>query len=596
MNPLSGIWSVLSPRQKRSVAGAQLLSIGMAFSTVIGIASIAPFFSVLGDPQFVDHSKLLHWIYRSLGFANNRAFEISLGAAFVAVVLAANLINAAGTLTMVRLSWQISTDLKSLLLREYLSRPILFHAGTNSAVLLNNIVYESNMTSNMLRNIFLLVTNSVTGVFIILAVVMLNPVLGATMVIALAGGYAAIYLMMRSRLLRAGQEQSVFHTEQTRIVNESLGAIKEIQVLGTQSYFQDSFEQSSRSFAHAAAHTQLVSQSPKHIMECVAVAGLVLAALLASGREHGVGPWLGQLTFIGFAAYRLLPALQQAFASVVNIRASRSGFAAIAPDVRAARARIDATTHPDPAWAAAPRSEIRLVDAYFRYRSDRPFAANGVSLRIPSRAAVGFVGPNGSGKTTLVDIIAGLLVPDAGHVEIDGVRLDESNRRDWQSRIAYVPQAVYLLDASIAQNIALGVPDAAIDRKRLAAAAELAQLNEFISSLPDGFDHRLGEHGLRLSGGQRQRIGLARALYTDASFLILDEATNALDGLTEQELIATLMKLRGRYTILLIAHRLSTLRACDVIFEFDRGRITANGSYAELLGNSESFRRLVDIQ
>jgi ATP-binding cassette, subfamily B, bacterial PglK len=596
MNPLADIWSVLSLKQRRSVVHAQLLSVSMAFSTVIGIASIAPFFSVLGDPQLVEHSKLLHWMYANLGFTSQHGFEVGLGVAFVAMVLAANLVNAAGTLTMVRLSWQISTDLKSLLLREYLSRPLLFHAGTNTAALLNNIVYESNMTSNMLRSVFLLVTNSVTGLLIILAVVMLNPVLGATMVIALAGGYVGIYLTMRNRLLRAGQEQSNFHTEQTKIVNESLGAIKEIQVLGTQSYFQENFEQTSRSFADAAAYSQLVSQSPKHVMECVAVAGLVLAALLAGGREHGVGPWLGQLTFIGFAAYRLLPAMQQAFASVAGIRASRSGFAAIAPDVRAARARIDATTHPDPAWADAPRREIRLVETYFRYQPDMPFAADGVSLRIPARTAVGFVGPNGSGKTTLVDIIAGLLVPDVGHVEIDGARLDDSNRRNWQSRIGYVPQTVYLLDASIAQNIALGVPEAAIDRERLAAAVELAHLRDFVSSLPGGYDHRLGERGLRLSGGQRQRIGLARALYTDASFLILDEATNALDGLTEQELMATLWKLRGLRTILLIAHRLSTLRACDVIFEFEKGAITASGTYSELLGNSESFRRLVDIQ
>jgi ABC-type multidrug transport system fused ATPase/permease subunit len=401
---------------------------------------------------------------------------------------------------------------------------------------------------------------------------------------------------MRNRLLRAGQVQSNFHIEQTKTVNESLGAIKEIQVLGRQRFFQEKFAQSSRAFGRAASHTQLVSQTPKHIMECLAVAGLVLTALLASGGESGVGLWLGQLTFLGFAAYRLLPALQQAFAAIVGIRAARSGFAVIAPDVRRARARIDAAADLDPAWRERPRQAIRLVGVHFRYQPDRPAAAAGLSLRIPARAAVGFVGPNGSGKTTLVDIVAGLLVPDRGHVEIDGICLDESNRRNWLARIAYVPQTIYLLDASIAQNVALGVPVAAIDRERLLAAANLAQLGDFVASLPDGYDHQLGERGIRLSGGQRQRIGLARALYSDASVLILDEATNSLDGLTEQELITTLLRLRGRYTILLIAHRLSTLRACDVIFEMDRGTITASGTYAELIGNSESFRRLVDIQ
>lgn len=596
MSLLTDIWRVLSPQQRRRVMAAQLLSIGMAFSTVIGIASIAPFFSVLGDPHLVEHSKFLHWLYAGFGFSSRRGFEIGLGIGFLAIVLAANAINAAGLFAMIRLSWQISTDLKSMLLREYLSRPFVFHVKSNSATLLNNIIYETNMTTSMLQNVFLLVTNLVTGTFIILAVVLLNPLLGAAMVVALAGGYVVIYLTMRNRLLRAGQVQSNFHVEQTKTVNESLGAIKEIQVLGRQRFFQEKFAQSSRAFGRAASHTQLVSQTPKHIMECLAVAGLVLTALLASGGGSGVGLWLGQLTFLGFAAYRLLPALQQAFAAIVGIRAARSGFALIAPDVRRARARIDAAADLDPAWLERPRQSIRLTGVHFRYQPDRPAAADGLSLRIPARAAVGFVGPNGSGKTTLVDIVAGLLVPDRGQVEIDGICLDESNRRNWLARIAYVPQTIYLLDASIAQNIALGVPAAAIDRERLLAAANLAQLDDFVASLPDGYDHQLGERGIRLSGGQRQRIGLARALYGDASVLILDEATNSLDGLTEQELIATLLRLRGRYTILLIAHRLSTLRACDVIFEMDRGTITAGGTYAELLGNSESFRRLVDIQ
>ena len=290
------------------MVAAQLLSIGMAFSTVIGIASIpnAPFFSVLGDPQLIERSKFLHWIYSSLGFSSRHGFEIALGIAFLMVVLAANAINGAGLFAMVRLSWQISTDLKSALLREYLSRPFAFHTKSNSATLLNNIIYETNMTTSMLQNVFLLVTNLVTGTFIILAVVMLNPLLGAAMVAALAAGYVAIYLTMRNRLLRAGQVQSNFHVEQTKTVNESLGAMKEIQVLGRQRFFQEKFAQSSRAFGRAASHTQLVSQTPKHIMECLAVAGLVLVALLATGRENGVGLWLGWQ--LDLSRFRSLPA------------------------------------------------------------------------------------------------------------------------------------------------------------------------------------------------------------------------------------------------------------------------------------------------
>jgi ABC-type multidrug transport system fused ATPase/permease subunit len=218
-----------------------------------------------------------------------------------------------------------------------------------------------------------------------------------------------------------------------------------------------------------------------------------------------------------------------------------------------------------------------------------------VSLRIPARAAIGLVGTNGSGKTTLVDLIAGLLVPGSGRIEVDGTLLNDDHRAAWQTRIAYVPQNIFLLDTSIAANIALGVPREAVDRERLLMAAQLAQLDELIGTLPGGYDHGVGERGVRLSGGQRQRIGIARALYADASVLILDEATNALDGLSEQELVATIVRLRGRYTIILIAHRLSTVRACDEIFELDRGRLVGSGTYEALVRNSETFRRLASI-
>jgi ABC-type bacteriocin/lantibiotic exporter with double-glycine peptidase domain len=203
---------------------------------------------------------------------------------------------------------------------------------------------------------------------------------------------------------------------------------------------------------------------------------------------------------------------------------------------------------------------------------------------------------SGAGKTTLVDVIVGLLVPSEGRVEVDGSALDEDNRAAWQSRIAYVPQNMFLLDSSIAQNIALGIPAADINRDRLLEAARLAQLDEFIKTLPAGYDHRVGERGIQLSGGQRQRIGIARALYREATVLVFDEATNALDGLTEQELMATLGSLRGRYTTILIAHRMTTVRSCDIIFELENGKITGSGTYDGLLKSSAVFRRMTGVR
>jgi ATP-binding cassette, subfamily B, bacterial PglK len=594
-------WGILTAKQRRSILAMQIVSMAMAFSTVGGIAAIAPFFAVLGQPELIDHNALIHWAYAHGGFSSQRGFVVALGIAFIAVMVIANLINVLGSLAMGRLALRIGTELQSTLFGEYLSRPYSFHIRTNGTILSNNVHYEcARVTNGLLRNAFMLVTNLVTASFIMLSIVLLKPMIALAMIAGLAGGYALIYFALRNRLLQLGQTQSRFAIEQAQILHESFGAIKEIIVLQAQNFFRGRFDRAGESFSLAAAFSQVVSENPRYLMECVAAVGLTGLALVLGGREGG-GPWLGQLTFLAFAAYRLLPTLQLVYAASVNISADRAALAVIAPDLRRARNAIHATTpanltQTDCAWQVRPQQEIRLEEVSFRYAPDQPWALRGVSLRVPARAAVGIVGVNGSGKTTLVDVIVGLLVPSEGRVEVDGSALDEANRAAWQSRIAYVPQNMFLLDSSIAQNIALGIPAADINRHRLLEAARLAQLDEFINTLPAGFDHRVGERGIQLSGGQRQRIGIARALYREATVLVFDEATSALDGLTEQELMATLGRLRGRYTTILIAHRMTAVRSCDIIFELENGKITGTGTYDELLKSSAVFRRMTGVR
>ena len=596
MSPLLELWSVLTPAQRLSVVLAQMISLVMACSTVGGIAAIAPFFAVLADPSLIDRVRSLQWLYAHAGVSSHAEFVVALGVAFIGVVLFANLVNVLGNLAMNRLALRIGTDLQTSLFAEYLSRPYGFHTRTNSTILFNNVVHEPpRVTYGILQQSFTLMTSLVTAVSIVLSIALVQPIVAVTMLGGLAGGYALIYLAVRNRLLRAGRAQSRWATDQARIVGESLGAIKEVIVLQAQDEFRDQFRRASGGFSAATAESQVLAQSPRHIMECIAAAGLVGLALLLGTRADGVGPWLGQLSFLALAAYRLLPALQQVFAAAVRIRADRAGLSLIAPDLLRARVRRAGTAGDryNHAYRQSPEREIRLIEVSFRHLPDRPRALSSVSLRIPAQAAVGIVGVSGSGKTTLVDVISGLLVPDSGRVEIDGVPLSAANRADWYRRIAYVPQQIYLLDASIAQNVALGVPARQIDRERLDEAIRLAQLDELVGSLPLGYEHRVGERGVALSGGQRQRVGIARALYRDASVLLLDEATNALDGLTERELMDTLHGLRGRYTSILIAHRMSTVRECDVIFQLEQGEIVGSGTYDRLLNTSESFRHLV---
>jgi ABC-type bacteriocin/lantibiotic exporter with double-glycine peptidase domain len=270
--------------------------------------------------------------------------------------------------------------------------------------------------------------------------------------------------------------------------------------------------------------------------------------------------------------------LQQSFSAVVQIRAGRPAFAAIEKDLQGAR-RTPAGAYPqvqDRTWQGRPRGEIRLHEVSFRYAPDRPEAVSGVSLVIPAGAVIGIMGPNGSGKTTLLDLICGLLTPQSGHVEVDGVRVQQANRAAWQCTIAYVPQQVFLFDATLAENIAFGVPAANIDRERLKGAVRLARLEECVANLPNGYEEMLGERGCRLSGGQRQRLAIARALYRGASLLILDEATSSLDTTAEGEIVETLHALRPNRTTLVIAHRAEALRHCDLVVELHNGRVVGS--------------------
>src|ERR1700733_12934228 len=372
MTLFADFWGILAPKQRRGILTMQIVSIAMAFSTVSGIAAIAPFFAVLGQPELIDHNALLHLAYVHGGFSSKRGFIVALGIAFIAVMLIANLINVLGSLATGRLALRIGTELQSTLFAEYLSRPYSFHVRANATTLINNILHETaRATNGILRNAFMLVTNLVTASFIILSILLLNPMIALAMIAGLAGGYALIYFVLRNRLLQFGQTQSRFAIEQAQILHESFGAIKEIIVLQAQNFFRGRFERASESFSRAAAYSQVVAEDPRHLMECVAAVGLVGLALVLGGREDGVGPWLGQLTFLAFAAYRLLPILQQIFAASVNIRAGRAGLALIAPDLRRARTAIHTTTpailRTDRAWQARPQQEIQLEEVSFRY-------------------------------------------------------------------------------------------------------------------------------------------------------------------------------------------------------------------------------------
>jgi len=344
-----------------------------------------------------------------------------------------------------------------------------------------------------------------------------------------------------------------------------------------------SLDRDSRAIAAVQASTPAIAASPRYALECLMGAGLVAAALWIYG-SAGADRWLTHLAFLGFAAYRLLPAVQQLFAALAHIQAERPAFEDIVADLRAARNRStrEPAAMPTGAWRGRPRREIRLVDVSYRYSADRAGGVSGISLEIPAGTLVGFVGPNGAGKSTLAEIILGLLAPDTGWIEVDGVRLDAGSGLDWLDTVAYVPQRIALVDGTLEQNIAFGVDARDVDRERVLEAVRVAQLGPLVDALPEGLAAVIGENGARLSGGQRQRVGIARALYRRASLLVVDEGTSSLDALTENEIMVLLGTLRGTCTIVVVGHRPSALVGCDLLFELDSGRLAGRKALVDL--------------
>jgi HlyD family secretion protein len=552
----------------------------MGLSTAGGVAAVLPFFTALADPNLARHNIVLRAFLQRITVADDRLLLIVLGAAFAAIVLVANTINLFGFLAINRFAFRFGETLYVRLFDEYMHRDYVFHTRNHSSVLASKVLHETaRVTSGILQQGLILVTNFVTIICLATSMLFVNTAAAAATIVGLGASYAAVYASARGRLLRNGQIESRHEAARARTVNESFAAIREITLMQALDSFVERFAKQSRSISLARCNTMAIAYSPRYILECLTVFCLVGVALYVHGHAGADGPWIAQLSFIGFAAYRLLPALQQSFSAIVGIRANHPAFAGIQTDLECARhaPRGSRIAVLDRTWRGRPRAEIRLCEVSFRYAPDLPEAVSGVSLVLPARKVIGLRGPNGSGKSTLLDLICGLLIPQSGHIEVDGVRLEQGNRAAWQSTIAYVPQQVFLCDATLGENIAFGVPVAQIDHERLEAAVRLARLTECVASLPNGYAELLGERGCRLSGGLRQRVAIARALYRGASLLILDEVTSSLDAAAEDEIVEMLLALRPEKTIVVSAHRAAALRQCDLLFELRDGKIVETG-------------------
>lgn len=567
------LWSLLSPRRRWQLGILLILMVLGSLAEVMSIGAVFPLLAVLTTPSAVFDQPFAKDVLPVLGIQAPHQLLIPAISAFaVATILAAGVRLFVLYVTS-RFSQAVGADLSAELYRRTLYRSYAYHLDSNSSELVAAI---TGKVAILMAGVLLPVLNVVSiGLMIgsvVGALLVIDPVLvvvGTSLVMSV---YFLLHVWARRGLDRNAKIISAKTTDVVRILHEGLGGIRDVIIDGTQEAYARIFQEADRPLRSAHARNYFIAASPRFVVEAVGMIAIAGYAYYASQRPGGLEGAIPTLAALALGAQRLLPMIQLGYSSLASIRGARTSVQDVLDLLGQSVPPRHTAIPQDMPFEVA----IELRNIVFGYRPDVP-VLKGVNLRLEKGRRYGFIGTTGSGKSTLLDVLMGLLDPISGSFEVDGRPIDETTRRAWQRRLAHVPQSIFLSDATIAENIAFGVSRSEIDHLRVKAAAAQAQIAEMVEALPLGYNTSVGERGGRLSGGQRQRIGIARALYKQVDVLILDEATSALDSNTEASVMESIRGLRGGPTVLLVAHRLSTLEGCDEIFEIKGGEVKAIG-------------------
>lgn len=599
LKQLKELYSLLAKEQRTRLLRLQVLVVLMSFGEIAGVVSIGPFMALVGDMGQLQGDGLIADLYRISGIGEPRAFLFWLG---VGVLMVLTLAALTSMFTVWRLSMygaRVGAELSSRLFHHYMHQPWLFHAGGSSSQLTNQVIQEcQRVTIEIINPLMQMNAKLVMALLMAIAIFVYNPLIALAGLSVFAVAYMLLYRTVRRQLVRNGKLITLAQRGRFKLLGEGLGGIKDALVLGRQNVFTRRFAEASREFAHAHGTNAAMSQVPRYAMELVAFGSVIFLILYLLAAHHGdLGTILPVLSVYALAGFKLLPALQQVYTSVSQIRGSLAAFEALRDDLRASAlpnddCEVERLESSEERWLA--HTSIRLKNVQFTYPGKQEPALRNLSIEIPVNKVVGLVGASGSGKSTVIDLLLGLIEPQAGQLLIDGEPITAKRRRAWQNSLGFVPQSIFLTDGSIRENIGFGLPLEDIDEQRAKHAASMAHLDELLGELPEGLDTRVGERGVQLSGGQRQRIGIARALYHNADVLILDEATSALDGITEKLIMDAIHDFSGKKTIIMIAHRLATVKKCDTIYFMADGRVTDYGSFEELARKNITFRRMTE--
>jgi ABC-type bacteriocin/lantibiotic exporter with double-glycine peptidase domain len=568
---LKKLWSHIEERRRGQIIALIAVMIITSFFEILSIGAVLPFLGVLTTPELVFNHQLAQPLINILGLNEAKQLLLPLSIIFALASIISGLTRVLLTWMQTKIGLAIGADLSVKIYRNTLYQPYEFQLGRNSSEKISGVTSKTNsIVFYTTMPALTIISSGFISLSILVTLIAIEPIIA----VMSFGGFGIIYALVimatKKRLLHDSQCVNREGELVLKTLQEGLGSIRNILIDGTQKIYCEIYQKVDIPHRRAIANIQIISNSPRYIIEALGMVLITSLAYALSGSEKGIESNIAILGAFALSAQRLLPALQQGYSSWTMINGGKDS-------LRAALDLLDQdvglSKEQDIIEPITFNNYIQIENLHYKYISSKSVVLRDLTLNIPKGSRVGIVGTSGSGKSTLLDIIMGLLISKQGTISVDGVIITEKNRQSWQKHIAHVPQVIFLADTSIEENIAFGIPKSRIDKARVKQAAEIAQIGKTIELLTNGYDTRVGEHGVHLSGGQRQRIGIARALYKQADVIIFDEATSALDSDTEFEVMRLIENLSDKITIIIVAHRISTLKNCNFIYEVNDGSI-----------------------
>ena len=593
---LKNLLNLLSQKQQKKFIFLQILVLITAVFELIGIASIGPFMILVSDFSVLEGDNIIAKFYLETRLNNHFEFAILIGMIVLMLLLIGSIISMYTTWLLAIFGQEIGVKLGSRLFQFYLHRTWLFHTTSSSSNLTKKITVEVNRITNGVITPFMQLNSKiVTSFFISIALLIYNPLVTLVALIIFSFSYFMIFRLVRYRLSNNGDMVSAAAKERFKLMAEGFGGVRDILLSRSQKHYIDKFEKSGNSYAHYQGETLALAHVPRYIMELVAFGSLILFLLYLiikyDGKFDEVLPILSVYTL---ASFKLIPALQHIYACTVLIRGHISSFSLIEKDLKQSLSFLKIPIS-NKRKKIKIKGSIKLNCIKFTYPKKNIATIKDINIKIPVNKVIGLAGESGSGKSTIIDILVGLIQPSKGEILIDENPLSIGDIPSWQDEIGFVSQSIFLSDATILENVAFTIPKEKINKRKVRRSIRLAGLEKVIDELPDGIETVVGERGVQLSGGQRQRVGIARALYNDPKILVFDEATSALDSNTEKVIMDSIFNFSGLKTIIIIAHRLSTLKKCDLIYFIDKGKVSDKGSFQTLLNNNIKFKKMANL-